>query len=440
MIRTVKEIVKWVGGLAYVERAALAEHAYVSNVTMRLNALESLLSNLALYASPWRKHALFSVTVTEHIQNPSGENMMSEPIDYVGEWEADDESALVDVSDEGFLLGRAEIDRRALEALAFVEENYGSPRWERSLLQAYAVPNFNSRLFATKAEVEKIRQRINDVLCRGGFDHDAEGHACENVVRDSGCGCPHGDRVAEPKKTPTDAHSERDDLAHLSDVEILAHVVGSTAAAKRLLEAAGTLQNLSKWKLSDLTARGGLDVKKAKRVYAAMMAGRRGAVEPMNREGPVQTSFDAFRILSPLIGGERNEKFVVMLLDAKNMVISVRTVSEGTLTMTLVHQRDVFGPPVVEKAAAIIVAHNHPSGFPEPSLEDESLTRRLAKVGDEMGIRLQDHLVIGQGDYVSLRDTRPQYFTGAADSKPADKAAEPTIRELAEKYAKDDLG
>ena len=91
-------------------------------------------------------------------------------------------------------------------------------------------------------------------------------------------------------------------------------------------------------------------------------------------------------------------------LDAKHIVIRDFTVSQGSLTVSIVHPREVFNLAVRESAAAIIFVHNHPSGDPQPSEEDHALTQRLMEAGEILGIRVLDHVVIGDGKYVSFAD------------------------------------
>ena len=92
------------------------------------------------------------------------------------------------------------------------------------------------------------------------------------------------------------------------------------------------------------------------------------------------------------------------MLDAKNRKIKDVRISEGSLTSSLVHPREVFSPVVRESAAAVILIHNHPSGDPAPSHEDLQITRRLREVGEVMGVQVLDHLIIGKGRYISFVD------------------------------------
>jgi DNA repair protein RadC len=112
-------------------------------------------------------------------------------------------------------------------------------------------------------------------------------------------------------------------------------------------------------------------------------------------------------LLAAELRGLAQETFHVLLLDGKHRLRRRERISAGTLTSSLVHPREVFGPALREGAAALIVAHNHPSGDPEPSSEDLAVTRRLIEAGRLVGIPLVDHVVIGEGGFVSLRERMP---------------------------------
>jgi DNA repair protein RadC len=98
------------------------------------------------------------------------------------------------------------------------------------------------------------------------------------------------------------------------------------------------------------------------------------------------------------------EEFVVLLLDVKNKLLGFHVVSIGSLTSSIVHPREVYKIAILGNAAAIILLHNHPSGDPTPSAEDLHITNRLRQVGDVLGIKVLDHVVIGDGRYVSFVD------------------------------------
>lgn len=103
----------------------------------------------------------------------------------------------------------------------------------------------------------------------------------------------------------------------------------------------------------------------------------------------------AARIINQYLKGADREHFVVIMLNTKYEIIGINTVSIGTLDASLVHPREVFKPAILTNAAAIILAHNHPSGHPEPSEDDIKVTRKLKEAGEILGIDVLDHIIIG---------------------------------------------
>jgi DNA repair protein RadC len=205
--------------------------------------------------------------------------------------------------------------------------------------------------------------------------------------------------------------------AALSEAELLAVLLGTgdrrrsaVGLAEALLAAHATpdeptgLRGLAAMPPAALQAEPGLGPAKAARLVAAVELGRRAAAV----QGPGRTAIkgpaDAWRLLAPRLEPLDREHFVTILLDAKHQVIDVALVAIGTLNATLVHPREVYKPAVRASAAALVLAHNHPSGDPTPSPEDHALTAQLLAAGEIMGIRVMDHLVIGAGRYVSLRE------------------------------------
>lgn len=117
---------------------------------------------------------------------------------------------------------------------------------------------------------------------------------------------------------------------------------------------------------------------------------------------PIRGPDDVVRVL-PKLRQEQREHFVVLLLNARHEVLRVETVSIGSLNASIVHPREVFKAAVVESAASIVLAHNHPSGDPEPSEEDLSITKRLVQVGELLGIAVLDHVIVARRGVVSFR-------------------------------------
>lgn len=117
---------------------------------------------------------------------------------------------------------------------------------------------------------------------------------------------------------------------------------------------------------------------------------------------PITRAENVYSILREEAEGWDREHFLVLGLDGKGRVLALHEVSVGTLTASLVHPREVMKMLVLLNAASFIVVHNHPSGDPTPSPEDDALTKRLRDAGELLGIRLLDHVVLGAGRYYSM--------------------------------------
>ncbi|HKY71936.1 MAG TPA: JAB domain-containing protein [Nitrospira sp.] len=119
---------------------------------------------------------------------------------------------------------------------------------------------------------------------------------------------------------------------------------------------------------------------------------------------PIHTSMTAALLLRPCFEGLDREQFLVCGLDAKHRIIGINIVSIGSLTLAIVHPREVFKPLILMNAAACICAHNHPSSDPTPSPEDRVLTQRLRQGAELLGIALLDHIVLGEDRHFSFAD------------------------------------
>ena len=118
----------------------------------------------------------------------------------------------------------------------------------------------------------------------------------------------------------------------------------------------------------------------------------------------IHTSMAAALLLRPCFEGLDREHFLVCGLDAKHLIIGINIVSIGSLTLAIVHPREVFKPLILMNAAACICAHNHPSSDPTPSQEDRVLTQRLRQGADLFGITLLDHVILGENRHFSFAD------------------------------------
>jgi DNA repair protein RadC len=164
------------------------------------------------------------------------------------------------------------------------------------------------------------------------------------------------------------------------------------------------LRALSVSSVGEIAATYGLAPVKARRVSAVLELARRLVQEPLVRGEPIRTSAEVFRHFHAGMRDLRVERFYVVLLDGKHRFLSSTLVSQGTLTSSPVHPREVFSIAIRQSAAAVVLVHNHPSGDPTPSADDLAITRRLCEVGELVGIRVVDHVVVGDGSFVSLAD------------------------------------
>jgi DNA repair protein RadC len=199
----------------------------------------------------------------------------------------------------------------------------------------------------------------------------------------------------------------------LTDTELLAIIlrVGNASTgesaidhARLLLHQFGGLPGLDQASAKEMTGVKGIGPAKVAQIKACLEIGRRCGNHKWQPGAALRSSEEVFHHFRDQLGKEKREFFYVVLLDNKNKKIRDVKVSEGSLTASLVHPREVYNPVIRESAAAVIFVHNHPSGDPAPSPEDIEITRRLKEVGQVMGVRVLDHVVIGSDRYFSFSD------------------------------------
>lgn len=174
--------------------------------------------------------------------------------------------------------------------------------------------------------------------------------------------------------------------------------------AERLLADFGSISALSRATTDELRKCAGIGEVKAIEIQAAFELGRRLKAEQNFKNPAIKSASDVARLMMPEMQTLDREHFKILLLNTKNYVTQVHTVSVGSLNASVVHPRECFRPAIAAQAAAVILVHNHPSGDPEPSVEDINLTRRLIAAGDLLGIKVLDHVIIGLGKYASVMD------------------------------------
>jgi DNA repair protein RadC len=198
----------------------------------------------------------------------------------------------------------------------------------------------------------------------------------------------------------------------LSDAELLAVILrtGDAASARSALDLGrefiatfGSLRALGQATLNEICQVKGAGPAKAASIQAALQLGRRLSSDRLLIGSDRFTSpAQIYHHYHHALRDRRKEYFLVLLLDGKNRIIREVQVSEGSLNQSIVHPREVFNQAVRDSAAAVILIHNHPSGDPSPSREDREITRRLREAGELLGIRVLDHIVIGDGSYLSF--------------------------------------
>ena len=196
----------------------------------------------------------------------------------------------------------------------------------------------------------------------------------------------------------------------LSEQELLACLLGRGVAgesvlvtARRLLAAFGSLRGIGNSSIEQLAEIHGIGPAKAAQLKAAVEIARRAALPLDGARRPVDSPEAAAAILRPHLADKQKEHFVALLLDSRHHLIRMSPIAVGSLSATLVHPRELFKEAIAASAAAVIIAHNHPSGDPEPSEHDIELTKRLVRAGALLGIEMIDHLIVGKDDIVSLR-------------------------------------
>jgi DNA repair protein RadC len=179
---------------------------------------------------------------------------------------------------------------------------------------------------------------------------------------------------------------------------------GALELARSVLVRFGDLRHLSRAEARALTTVPGIGAARSAALCAAFELGRRVQQQEFESLELIEGPEDAARLLGTVLGGLSQEGVAVLHLGARHQVLRVQLIALGALNAASVEAREVFRGAIAVAAAAIVLGHNHPSGSPEPSSDDLRLTRRIAGCGETLGVNLLDHLVLGEGSYVSLRE------------------------------------
>ena len=193
----------------------------------------------------------------------------------------------------------------------------------------------------------------------------------------------------------------------LATTELLALVLGTADApglAAELLNRFGSLHQLARASKGQLMRIRGIGETQAGRLVAMLELSRRLQAPPAGERLRVSSPAEAAQLLIPRLGHLAQEELWVLLLDTRNRLLDVRAVYRGSLNSSVVRIGEIFRPAIETPAAALIVAHNHPSGDVSPSPEDVHVTRQIVKAGQLLDISVLDHLVISQHGYTSLKE------------------------------------
>jgi len=197
----------------------------------------------------------------------------------------------------------------------------------------------------------------------------------------------------------------------LSAQEILAVILGRGVAGEsvmvtgqRLLSQFGNLKGIAGASVEELSQVKGIGLAKAAQIKAAFeLANRLEGYSETGKKPIVKTPEDVMTLVRGRLKDKKKEYFVALLLDTRNQLIKISEVSVGSLDASIVHPREVFKEAIAGSAASVIFVHNHPSGDPAASEDDIRLTKRLAEVGEIVGIDVLDHIIIGDKNYLSLK-------------------------------------
>jgi DNA repair protein RadC len=199
---------------------------------------------------------------------------------------------------------------------------------------------------------------------------------------------------------------------HLSEAELLAILVGSGSReesavdmCRRILASTNQdLDVLARYQIEDFTRFKGMGPAKAVSIIAALELGRRRQSSAPQLRPKITSSYEAFQVIGQSLSDLLHEEFWVLMLDNAGKLIKKVQISKGGVTATYVDQKLIWKQALEKLATSIILVHNHPSGTLKPSQQDIELTRKIAYGGKQLGILVNDHLIIGGGSYYSFAD------------------------------------
>jgi DNA repair protein RadC len=197
----------------------------------------------------------------------------------------------------------------------------------------------------------------------------------------------------------------------LSAQELLALVIGRGIPKKSVMNIAqellakfGNVKAIGQATIEELSQIKGIGLAKAAQIKACFELGRREELEPEFKNFDIKDPETVVKAIRASIKDKAKEHFKLILLNPRNKIIGISTISIGILNASLVHPREVFKDAIMHTAASVVLAHNHPSGDPEPSEDDLKITKKLVDSGKILGIEVLDHIVIGKNNFCSFKE------------------------------------
>jgi DNA repair protein RadC len=197
----------------------------------------------------------------------------------------------------------------------------------------------------------------------------------------------------------------------LSAQELLALVIGRGIPKKSVMNIAqellvkfGNVKAISQATIEELSQIKGIGLAKAAQIKACFELGKREELEPELKNFNIKDPESVVKAIRASIKDKAKEHFKLILLNPRNKIIGISTISIGTLNASLVHPREVFKDAIMHTAASVVLAHNHPSGDPEPSEDDIKITKKIVDSGQILGIEVLDHIVIGKNTFYSFKE------------------------------------
>jgi DNA repair protein RadC len=200
-------------------------------------------------------------------------------------------------------------------------------------------------------------------------------------------------------------------IENLSDAELLAIILQKGTPQENVIDVSNRVINkhgldkLSECSLKELQEIKGIGFAKACQILALFEFNKRYNLAKQASKH-IKSAEEVFNLFYEKLKDEKQEKFVVLMLNSKNWVIGEKVISQGTLDFSTAHPRDIFKAALKNSASRIILVHNHPSGDPTPSESDRQLTEKLIEAGELLGITVSDHVIIGNGEWWSWREEK----------------------------------